>query len=172
MTEAERAPQTPEMDRLVDEVLRGQRVLLFPPGLGASLLVNFLLLASTTVLLVAAIPTFTGELREHRVLAQLGGVLVAATLTMVTATLVLVGAPSALGVMRRTITVLFALALLCLLLAIAGELSGAPTAYTLVVAALGAAHLVVNSRAYFTGVMFRQRLRVRRAAMLRAGVPK
>jgi hypothetical protein len=159
---------SPEMDKIVDEILRGQRVHLFPPGLWAFVSVNLLVLIGGVLVTALVARGFASAEPSGRAIAHMVSVLAGAGLASAVAGFIVVGAPWAIVAVRRIVSLAIAFAVFGLLLALGGVIEGPLVPHLVAMAMLRIAYAITRTPSYFTMALFRQRLRVRRAAMYAA----
>jgi glucan phosphoethanolaminetransferase (alkaline phosphatase superfamily) len=154
--------KTPTLDAIIEEILRGERIVFFPPGSLVFICANFAALFGSALLFVSTLQSvFSTSIPETAVM-QLAGIAGAVLLTVIPGMLV------ALGVTRgRQIALLTVQSLLaCTVLTLASALFGIAVSLTACLIAavlLGSAHAMIQSVGYGTYALFQLRLRQRRA---------
>ncbi|MDB4990756.1 MAG: hypothetical protein JWN04_5934 [Myxococcaceae bacterium] len=159
--------QTPEMDSLVDHILRGERALLFAPGIwsfvGASGATGF----GITFLVTAVVPALLGDYSvPTRATSGIGGVLLGAMLASVCSSLVIHGFEAGRKVWQRVTPLCFAASVLALAVMLTSGDKMQRVASCIAVVMLGVATLLLRSSGFGLFVLFRQRLKARRKALL------
>jgi hypothetical protein len=153
---------TPETDAIVDEILRGERVLVFVPGTLAfvSTIMTWVLgssfaLASTGIFLL-----------RHRFSGWPWAILVAIlaniTVGVVPILLVIAGSPPAYPALVFVVRAWLLIAATCWTSAVVGWISMPAPPYAIAAAALILCHFSIRSVACLTYVNFRKRFRVRK----------
>jgi hypothetical protein len=152
---------TPEMDRLVDAVLRGDVVLPYPPGTGAFLLATLMLALAAAGWNAVVVPTLAGGDARADAVAEMIGV--AAVLPTVTVPSALVAFGVAGGRRAMQIVAVAWLALCCGAFLVLRDLP-ASDKWILAVASflLVFVLVVVNGASHTTFVVFKRKLRERR----------
>jgi hypothetical protein len=159
--------QTPEMDGLVDQILRGERVLLFAPGVWSFVGASGATAFGTGFLVAAAVPALLDDYSvPTRATSEVVGVLVGPTLASVCSSLVINGVDIGRKVWQRVTPICFALAVLALAVMLTSGDEMEKLASCIAAVMLGIATLLLRSVGFGVFVLFRQRLKARRKVLL------
>lgn len=160
-------PPTPVLDEIVDQILRGERVVLFPPGTLAFVAVCMGLLIGSALLCTIALPSLLGDALPHAAVAPLIGIGAALLSLVVPALLVAHGFVAGRRAFQGVTIAWLALAALALLAAAAGALPVASLTLCAPLLLLAGTVFITRSLAWAGFVHFKQRLRTRRGELLR-----
>jgi hypothetical protein len=154
--------RTPYIDQVVDEVLRGERLVLFPPGVWAFVAGKLLFLVAAAAGSAAAFPSLLSMVGVPPGAAQMIGLLAVLLLLIVPAFLESRGLPTGRPAFVRVTQACLVAATAGALLALSGDLEVNLTAYAVAALGFAAALAVAHTTAYRTFTVFHQRLRARR----------
>lgn len=158
--------KTPVLDGIVDEILRGERVVMFPPGTAAFVMANMSFLFGSGLLCVTTLTALLAGAVEHSAPFVFAGLGAAIASLFVPAFMVAHGFPRG---RRAFITVALCWAVagaVAALASVAGALRVAPLLLLLSTALLASSAFTATTLGYRTFVIFKQRLRARRAVLL------
>lgn len=158
---AERESET--LDRVVDEILRGERIVPFPPGTLAFVFATLTLLVGAALSLAATLPHLIAQYVPHPAAAQLSAVAAVAVIVSTAASVAAIGVAPGYRVARN---VTHAFLVLAVLAAIFGLVRGAAAVHVVALAFLGVSAWLVNGVAYRTFASFKRRLHERRVEMV------
>ena len=157
----ELAEETPALDAVVDEILRGERVVVFPPGSLVFISANIAALVGSGVLFVSTLQNLFATSIPERAVMQLVGIACAALLAVVPGMLVALGVPKGRQIARMMVQSLLA----CTAVALGSVLFGAALSLTACLVAavlLGFSYAMIQGVGYGTYALFQLRLRQRR----------
>jgi hypothetical protein len=157
---------TPFLDQVVDEILRGERVVLVPPGTVTFVMAFMSLLIGSALLCSLALPALLGGPDSHRAIGILVGLGVALVSLLVPAFLVVHGFPMGLRSFVAVTSCWLGAACIALVASLLGTLPLAPRALAPPTVLLASASLITRTTTCGTFVLFKQRLHARRKLLL------
>lgn len=158
--------RTPFIDQIVDEVLRGQRLVLFPPGVGVFALATIAILMGSAIWMAVTLPRLMAGY-VHPAVAPLLGLLFTVPMVVVPALMLARGRPLGSVLLLRVVGLWLLLTVGAAAAALMGALSAPVAAYALAGAAFLVALVAVRSRRFRVFVIFQQRLRAGRERLAR-----
>jgi hypothetical protein len=161
------ATDFPYLDSIIEEIVEGRRVVLFPPGTGIFIVSNLAFLIGGTVLCAALLPVALQHWITHAGAAQLIGVVMLLPQVVVPAIFVARGHGNARVLMARLQTAWLALSAIGTLVALNMEARSKLTASLLAFTILSVSRFLVSTTTYRVFSVFQQRLHARLAAKRR-----
>lgn len=158
-------PESPALDALVDDILSGQRVVLFPPGVFAFAGAAVTFIVGASLLCAMTLPVALESI-IHPAVAPLLGIAGAAVMLALAAFAVASGRAQARAVFAGMVAIWLALACLFLLGILGDEWAGKSTLATLPIGFLAAALATTGSSRFRTFTQFKFKIRERRRQML------
>ncbi|MDB4986412.1 MAG: hypothetical protein JWN04_1590 [Myxococcaceae bacterium] len=167
MTSSKPHTETPEFDRLADEIVRGERVLLFAPGIWSFLVANMMTMFGFMALLVIGVPRLLDiTSRSQKTVVELVCAQLAVFLSIIPSLLVMRGSTIGPKIWRGIIDVGVLAAVAALCVTWRRPLGKESIAFMVASGMLGVAFLVLRTVGFAMLAIFRQRIRVQRAAFL------
>lgn len=157
----------PYLDSIIEEIVEGRRVVLFPPGISAFIVSNLAFLIGGSVLCAALLPVALQHWITHAGAAQLIGIVMLLPQVVVPAILVTRGHRNARVLMARLQTTWLALSAAGTLVALNMEARSKLTASLLAFAILSFSRFLVSTTTYRVFSIFQERLHARLAAKRR-----
>jgi hypothetical protein len=157
---------TPVLDAVIDEILRGERIVLFPPGILAFVATNLAVLFGSGVLFMLLLELWTSATVSQRAVSQLLAAGLSGLLSVIPGALVAIGIPSGQRIEQTTVLALLVLSILVLAAAFTSISGISAMGSTIAVTLLGVGYASVRTAGYRTYALFRQRLRQRRGGRL------
>lgn len=153
-------------DQIVDEILRGHRLVLFPPGVGVFALATIALLIGSAIWMAVTLPRLLAGY-VHPAVAPLLGLLVAVPMVVVPALMLARGRPLGSILLLRVVQLWLLLTLTAGAAAMIADVSTPAAAYAVAGAAFLVALVALRSRRFQVFVVFQQRLRAGRERIAR-----
>lgn len=155
-------PYLPFLDGIVDEVLRGERIILFPPGTWAFSVANVGLLLGNGLLSMTALPALADGLITNPPVLVMGGLAVTLVSTVVPAFMVAHGISNGRPIFMGLISLSVAAGALTVVASTFSTMTTLRLPAALALGILGCTAFIARTRAYHSFALFKLRLRSRR----------